>query len=427
MLRYLAIPAMFLVAPAIAQDTSAETAEAIDASALEKAASDVVAVLMNDMPATEVFTASFLEQVPADRLVGLTTQLESQFGPITGVESVTAETPSAGTMLIRFEKALATANIALSPGGKVAGLLIKGVEPIDDSLAKIVADVEALPGNVGIYYAPLATGTEPVLAIDENASLAIGSAFKLYVLSAIAHKVEAGELSWDQVIPVEGKSFTGGTVFEFPDGAPMTIQTVATLMISISDNSATDMLVRLAGQDALEAELRLSGHSAPAANIPFPTTAQFVKLKADPGLVELYAGADDESQQLILDKLDEREPMPDLAAVFGDGPNAIDKIEWFASGRDIAGIFRRITELTDTTALDIMAVSPSVQDSTLEKWDYIGFKGGSEPGVLNVSWLMRDEAGEWHTLIMSWNNTEAEVTQSKLELLSSRIFALPRE
>src|SRR5690606_39753601 len=44
-------------------------------------------------------------------------------------------------------------------------------------------------------------------------------------------------------------SLPTGILQEWPVGTPMTIQSLATLMISISDNTATDVLLRVAGRD----------------------------------------------------------------------------------------------------------------------------------------------------------------------------------
>ena len=57
-------------------------------------------------------------------------------------------------------------------------------------------------------------------------------------------------------------------------------------------------------------------------------------------------------------------------------------------------------------------------------WSYVGYKGGSEPGVLNLTWLLRDEAGEWRVLSLSWNNPEAPVEAGALELIAQRILSL---
>ena len=105
-------------------------------------------------------------------------------------------------------------------------------------------------------------------------------------------------------------------------------------------------------------------------------------------------------------------------------PTAIDTVEWFASGRDLQKLGRMLAAFTDPTAREIMAVNSSLPKSTQDEWGYAGFKGGSEPGVLNLTWLLQDEADQWYVLAMSWNNTEANVDNSTFELLAQRIIAL---
>lgn len=73
-----------------------------------------------------------------------------------------------------------------------------------------------------------------------------------------------------------------------------------------------------------------------------------------------------------------------------------------------------------------MAINPSATPAIKANWDYIGFKGGSEPGVLNLTWLLRDKAGAWHVLTLGWNNPAASLDQGALEGIAQRILLLPR-
>lgn len=71
-----------------------------------------------------------------------------------------------------------------------------------------------------------------------------------------------------------------------------------------------------------------------------------------------------------------------------------------------------------------MAVTQTVPEPERADWSYIGYKGGSEPGVLNLTWLLCDTGGEWRVLSMSWNNPEALVDADTFELIAQRILAL---
>ena len=73
-----------------------------------------------------------------------------------------------------------------------------------------------------------------------------------------------------------------------------------------------------------------------------------------------------------------------------------------------------------------MAVSPSLSGPALHEWSYAGFKGGSEPGVLNITWLLRDRADAWHVLTLSQNDPAATIDDDALELIALRLLALSR-
>ena len=78
-------------------------------------------------------------------------------------------------------------------------------------------------------------------------ALGIGSAFKLYVLAELVRAVNDGERQWADVVALDSDVMSGpsGVLQGWPTGTPMTLQTLATLMIYISDNTATYNLVRV--------------------------------------------------------------------------------------------------------------------------------------------------------------------------------------
>jgi len=79
----------------------------------------------------------------------------------------------------------------------------------------------------------------------------------------------------------------------------------------------------------------------------------------------------------------------------------------------------------DPDALAILAVNPGVL-AARDDFAFAGFKGGSEPGVLNGSWLVRDRGGTWHAVAASWNNDEALLDQARFIGLMARVLAVLR-
>jgi beta-lactamase class A len=78
---------------------------------------------------------------------------------------------------------------------------------------------------------------------------------KLYVLHALGDAVAAGKLSWDQPLTVTAqlKSLPSGVLQYEPEGTQISVLDAAAKMISISDNTAADMLIHLVGRSAVEA------------------------------------------------------------------------------------------------------------------------------------------------------------------------------
>jgi len=108
------------------------------------------------------------------------------------------------------------------------------------------------------------------------------------------------------------------------------------------------------------------------------------------------------------------------------GPPIDLDIEWLVSGEDMAKLMRRIRDLDDPTAREIMAVNTGVTDDLRGDWRYVGYKGGSEPGVIDLSYLVQGQGGKWHVVTLSWNNSKAPVDVDAFRALAMRAIALAR-
>ncbi|RPF70302.1 serine hydrolase [Aurantiacibacter spongiae] len=418
--------ALFLALPALAFPVIANAQTDAAMPRLDTRAADIVAVMRGEKAMEEVFSDSFNAQISADQMQAITAQLEAQFGGLEGVDAVEPMSETLASIRIRMERGIASGGFRIAPDQdyKVTEFRLTDTEPLDDSPQSLLADVAALPGAASVLVTRLGSD-EPLLAHNADRQFAIGSAFKLYVLSALAHSIAAGERSWEDVVPLTARSYPSGQLQNWPAGSPVTLHTLATLMISISDNTAADQLIRTLGREAIAAELLASVHSDPSRTLPFMTTREmFVMKSGDEVSTADYPAMSEADRTRALDSLASVDrDMVAISEAFSDDPNAID-VEWFASAEDIVRIFDRIRALDDDTALKILAVSPSVSPSIKERWDYIGYKGGSEPGVLNLSWLLRNDAGEWSVVTMSWNDPGAPVDQRQFELIALRALAL---
>ncbi|MFB0611442.1 serine hydrolase [Aurantiacibacter poecillastricola] len=395
---------------------------------IERRAEDIETALRGEATYNEVFADSFVNAVPQTQFEAILGQIESQFGPLVGIESVTPVSPNGADIAIRFERGIASGSFVLEATEpfEVAGFVLNDMRPVGDTVEQLQQDLAALPGETSLLVTRL-DEAKPIAARNADRQFAIGSTFKLYVLSALARSIAAGERNWHDVVSLTQGSFPGGQLQNWPAGAPVTLHTLASLMISNSDNTATDQLIVELGREAVEAEVVAAGHSDPEATFPFLTTREMFVLKSgDTANLGQYAAAGTPERLAVLQELAELERSDgEVQAAFTGGPVAID-IEWFASANDLASLFRRITALEDETALEILAINPAMPPPMRDEWDYVGYKGGSEPGVLNLTWLLRDMAGEWQAVTLSWNNPEAAVAEPTLNLIAMRAIALAK-
>jgi beta-lactamase class A len=432
MIRHALVAIALATAMPAASPLLAQTAAEAPASAtpLEAGARTLVAVLNGTAVAEEAFTADLLAQVPYAQIQAVASNLTGQFGPAMGVEAIEPApvNPDAGLVTIRLERGLAVFQVSVDPaaGNRMNGLYVKDVRPLGDTPAKIAADLAALPGSVNAWFAPLEGGA-PVIGMGADKPLALGSTFKLYVLAALAEDVKAGRRKWSDVVPLDQRSYPSGQMQNWPKGAPVTLHTLASLMISISDNTATDQLIALLGRPRILKLMKDSGHSDPGANDPFLTTKQLFLLKAsDAKTIADWRSGDPAKQSAIArGQAAGQDPSLDqLNAAFANGPKALD-IEWFASPADLAKLFAYMRRTADPKVFDIMAINPSATPAIKQNWRSIGFKGGSEPGVLNLTWLLTDKQGRDWVLTLGWNNPTAVLDESKLESIAQRILLLP--
>ena len=432
-IRVLAI-ALFIVgplaiaAPVIAQDDI--VADTDEKTPLELRADQVVAVINGEVEPSEVFTDGFLAAVPPAQLAAISQQLTTQYGAAVAVESLDPPSGTRAALAIRMESAIARGGIAIAPGedGRVSEMLFQTFEPIGDNAEKIEADLAALPGDVSWYYGTTDDLLPPILDNGTAQQMPIGSTFKLYVLATLAREIAEGRRSWGDVVTLgEPRSYPSGRMQDWPTPSDVTLETLANLMISISDNTATDALIRELGRDAVYETLVASGHAAPELNDPFLMTREMFLLKGGPeDRLALYQRSDEEIRSQILEAIEDT-PVPpsDILAAFSNGPNALD-VEWFASANDIRALFRYMRGTADTRAFEVMAINTNMAREQAENWAYAGYKGGSEPGVLNLSWLLTDENGHDLALVLSWRNTEADLAEGQLEQIAQRILQLER-
>ena len=417
-------------APAVA--AAQPPAAAAESPELRQAAESVVNVLRGTADLATVFAPGFLAQVPEAQINQLSARLAQQTGAVQALESVQPRSANAGTIRIRTERAVLVMDLGIEPQAphRVVQLLVTGVEPIGgDSLAAIVNELQALPDQVNFAVARLDQAGPTFLAShNPDQALAIGSTFKLIILGEISRQVRDGRLRWDRVVPLERHSLPSGLLQDWPLGSPVTVHTLASLMISRSDNTATDALLHLAGRDNVERMMATMGMRSAARNRPFLTTMEAFQLKAeDAPVIAQWRNADEAGRRRMLrERYEQGGAAIDVTRLGVGTPMASDTVEWFASAADLVRVMDWLRRNGDETVHGILAISPGMPRPAAAPYSYLGFKGGSEPGVINLTWLVRNNEGVWHVVTGSWNNPAAAIDEGPFMGLVGRALPLVR-
>jgi hypothetical protein len=291
----------------------------------------------------------------------------------------------------------------------------------------VLAELTALPGQVNFAVARLGDGAPVMISgITPDRALATGSTYKLFILGELSRQVQAGQRHWSDVVTVDRSSIGGGTIAGFPRGAPVTLHTLASLMISISDNSATDILLHVVGRENVERTMAAMGVRDAARNRPLLSTLELGMLKAAPATAfALWQQADEATRrQILANDYAATDASRINIALFAGNPIRIDTVEWFATAGDFVRVMDWLRLHADDTARAILGINGGLPAQARAALNYAGFKGGSEPGVANLTWLVQTRSGTWYAVSIGWNNTAAPVDPNRLAGLGARAIQL---
>lgn len=397
------------------------------------------------------FTEEFLREVPAKALAQ---NLSKVHDALSGLElrSITANGPLELTAVAQSRTQGSMWEIVVAVEGaeahRISGLRFRPAPQEAIAPLKTWADADAVLNTLGatrslaVYEVALDGTRTPVHLVNEREALPVGSTFKLFVLGALAEWIEAGGAgaesagagaggapTWEESLEIDDgwKSLPSGVMQSLPRGSEAPLLEFATKMISLSDNTATDHIIKRLGRERVERfyAARVSPEAA-RKTMPFLTTREMfnIKISMDPNRLEKYASANEAARRAMLTGAPPEvgaaaPPPPGGAAgeppapgISGEEPSlmnaqqwrvpqGVDRVEWFASADEMCAVMVELWRMAQRPALAKVAdVCSKNRGLPLdpEEWPYVMFKGGSEPGVLNVTWMLERPPGATRTV-----------------------------
>ncbi|MCM2267743.1 MAG: serine hydrolase [Elusimicrobiales bacterium] len=370
-----------------------------------------LAALVAEKPAglEKVFDKSLFAYISAEKLALTLYELRRDNGAVTQRVFVSSDNACSAHFLFETDRGYRVpVAMTLNPDtGRLSGVFFGVPYRKDLTLEAVRRELAALPGRASLLALRLGEKPEALEALNENEPFASASAFKLYVLGAL---LEAGT-PWDKVyrLRAEDRSLPSGKLRGWPEGSPLTMHTLAALMISESDNTATDALISALGRRRLESSLPALGHAKPHLLRPFLRTSEMFRLKADGERAVKYLNLPAEERYGFLDDL---RAAPLTSEGLRHTPFVIDRLEWLISPADLCRVMDYFLRKDSRQALEILALNPGL-NLPPGKFLYAGYKGGGEPGVLAMAWLLKAADSRWYCLAAAWNDEQRNLEEKK--------------
>ena len=106
---------------------------------------------------------------------------------------------------------------------------------------KVKAEIGDFQGKVWIYAKNLDTGRDYSMRAAEQVRTA--STIKLPIMTEVFHQVGEGKLKWTDEFQLTGKQGGSGVLGEFSNNLKIDLKTAVNLMIVVSDNTATNLIL----------------------------------------------------------------------------------------------------------------------------------------------------------------------------------------
>lgn len=349
-----------------------------------------------ETPEPTHFSETFLAQVPINTLRKALEPL-SRLG-----DFMYAELDENITTLC-FSKGYAIATVIWDENNRIQAFRITGLSPHTEDLKEAVDKFLALPGSTSIA---VRKNRKRIVGERADTPLSVGSAFKLAVLRALETQVTTGRMKWSDVLTLTevDKSLPTGLMHKWPSGLAVTAEATAVLMTSQSDNTATDLLIRHLGRTRVE-------RFTPG-NRPLLSTREAFLLRSPAldAMRESYLAAPTAGRRKILEQIGTH-PAPEQDS-FELGTQK--GIGWSLSTDHLARL------LEDSMRKDLLAVG-DVPFAT-EGWSDFAYKGGSAPGVVNMTlWLKRGP--DEYALSLTQNAEPQDIDHQRFAIALNGIVA----
>jgi beta-lactamase class A len=294
-----------------------------------------------DLPGAQIDRATIRQQysgavkeVRIGQVDDRNARLVIEFAPGYGVSSqnviIGADLPSRWSVKFRsIDRGVSTVSTGRTEPLTVNQPVFAGVVPVGDEMSALKAQIKQLASKYddiapGMFFMDMETGN--YLDINGERAFPAASTIKFPILLALFQAVDEGRVKLNETLTVRSDLITGGSGnLQYRRGSKLSVLQTATMMISISDNTATNMIIdRLGGKTPLNQKFSSWGLRKTVIRrmlgdfkgLNTTSPADLVRLSA---LVAKHQLVTESSRQKILDIMNQTQNRKLLPAGLGKG------------------------------------------------------------------------------------------------------------
>ena len=167
---------------------------------------------------------------------------------------------------------LAIVGLSCSPVSDTKAPPAPSAGSLRERLSEAIGTLEGPDVRVSLFAKNLDTGAS--LGIREDDPVRTASTIKLPIMVACFRAVAEGKATWDELIPLtpQDRVSGSGVIREFDDGRRLSLRDLMHVMIVVSDNTATNLILERLGADYVNETMEQLG---------FPQTRSMRKIRGD--------------------------------------------------------------------------------------------------------------------------------------------------
>lgn len=277
----------------------------------------------------------------------------------------------------------------------------------------------------------------PLKELNASTLRSTGSIFKTWVLGALGQAINEGAISPTARLPLVAAEVVpaGSPLNTEPLGTVFPLADMATSMMGISDNTATDHVHELVGRARVEAIVRQFNHSAPERLTPFLSTNEMFNLFSGvtPSQAIAYRDGSEDFQRNFLNTV--LAPLGTWKPSGNNFQNTFFSAAWMASPLDVCAAMAGMRRFNDRSPgfriVDQAFSSEALSVFLRNRWERVWYKGGSlvsstGPKVLTHSWLLESDSKGAYVVVSMHNDLSytLDLSTKGIEWTLARVLQL---